>query len=174
MVRLWKCHAGAQECSCVLYRETSKCGPCDCQSDQERIAPSPFRSKIQAPFVGPPQDDFQSPDQVAYANFMQCCAKYDIMMYLRAKRQVPKLSAIDSELTADLEKAKEVSAKKLEKKETSSLDIDGIPDNIRLDRHQRWYSYGALWHIFPSHGRTPEEQSRSEEPRLWLSSSRPV
>jgi hypothetical protein len=105
---------------------------------------------------------------------MQCCAKYDIMMYLRAKRQVPKLSAIDSELTADLEKAKEVSAKKLKKKETSSLDIDGIPDNIRLDRHQRWYSYGALWHIFPSHGRTPEEQSRSEEPRLWLSSSRPV
>lgn len=58
---------------------------------------------------------------------------YDIMMYLRAKRQVPKLSALVPELTADLEKAKEVLAKKLEKKETSSLDIDEIPDNIRLD-----------------------------------------
>ena len=55
------------------------------------------------------------------------------MMYLRAKRQVPKRSALDSELTADLEKAKEVLAKKLEKKETSSLDIDEIPDNICLD-----------------------------------------
>ena len=79
---------------------------------------------------------------------MQFCAKYDIMMYLRAERQVPKLSAIDSELTADLEKAREVLAKKLENSETSSLDIGEIPDNIRLDRHQRWYSYGALWHIF--------------------------